>query len=159
MAEVDESGDSHSERMKKLKEDIRPFFMRIDCNLRVLGSQFGLEPSELTDLELRSVQTSTDFRMLLLDKCFEKEKITSWEQFVSVLEKPVLIQTGVSMEIRRTILGRQVSMDSAGSSITSVTSCTSPMQSLTSSMEASFTSAVGKKEGSKMLGVTIMVML
>ena len=159
MAEVERSGDNHSERVKKLKDDIRPYFMRIDCNLRVLGSQFGLEPSELTDLELRSVHTSTDFRMLLLNKCFEKEKITSWEQFVSVLEKPVLIQTAVAKEIKRTILGRQVSMDSAGSSITSVTSCTSPMQSLTSSMEASFTSAVEKKAGSKMLDGTIMSML
>ena len=159
MAEADGSGDSHSERMKKLREDIRPYFMRIDCNLRVLGSQFGLEPSELTDLELRSVQTSTDFRLLLLNKCFEKEKITSWEQFVSVLEKPVLIQAGVAMEIRRTILGRQVSMDSAGSSITSVTSCTSPMQSLTSSMEASLTTAVETKTGSKLCGCDHMSML
>ena len=32
------------------KEVVRLYFAKIDCSLRVLGSQFGLEPSRLTDL-------------------------------------------------------------------------------------------------------------
>ena len=61
MANTDEDFDSET---SKLKEDVRPYFARIDCSLRVLGSQFGLEPSELTDLERFSANTSTDMRQL-----------------------------------------------------------------------------------------------
>ena len=147
MANRDEDYDSE---MRKLKEDIRSYFARIDCSLRVLGSQFGLEPSELTDLASFSTQTSTDMRQLLLDKCFNKEKISSLEQFASVLEKPALNQTGLAKEIRnRLSLGRQISMESATSSIASAASLTSPFLSLTSSgMEASMSSI---KTGSKAL--------
>ena len=130
------------------KEDIWPYFVKIDCSLRVLGSQFGIEPSKLTDLERRSGQALMDFRQLLLDECFKLEKITSWHQFVTVLEKPIVNEKSIAVDIRsRFNLSRQVSMDSATSSATTPMS---PLQSL-SSMEVSgsFSSTVGTKTGSK----------
>ena len=105
--------DVHSQEMQKLKDDIRPYFSNMDCSLRVVGSQFGLEPSELTDLENRSAQTSIS---LLLDKCFTKEKITSMDQFVSVLDRRILRQTAITNEIRKSfggaLLSRQFSTES-----------------------------------------------
>ena len=132
------------------KEDIWPYFVKIDCSLRVLGSQFGIEPSKLTDLERRSGQALMDFRQLLLDECFKLEKITSWHQFVTVLEKPIVNEQSIADDIRsRFHMSRQVSMDS-GTSSTTATTPMSPLQSL-SSMEVSgsFSSSVGTKTGSK----------
>ena len=115
------------------KEDVRPYFRTIDCSLRVLGSQFRLDPGNLNDLERRSAQTSTDLRELLLDECFKQEKIKSWQQFVTVLQKPAVGQRSIVDEIRKKFssVSRQVSMDSAAASI-SITATTpvSPLQSL-----------------------------
>ena len=134
---------------QRLKEEIRPYFEKIDCSLRVLGSQFGLEPSELTDLERQSAQTAINLRQLLLNKCFSKEKITSMEQFASVLEKRALKQHGIARDIRKRFgPSRQFSMDSTTSSIQSMASCMSPTQSFTSSMEASFSSSMEVRTGS-----------
>ena len=152
---LDSRLDTHSQEMQKLKDDIRQYFSRIDCSLRVLGSQFGLEPSELTDLENRSAQTSINPRELLLEECFTKEKITSMDQFVSVLDRRILRQTAITNEIRKSfggaLLGRQFSMESATSSVSmaSWTAAQSPTQSFTSSMEASLTSSIGLQTGSK----------
>ena len=142
------------------KEDVRPYFANIDCSLRVLGSQFGLEPSRLTDLERLSAQTFMDHRQLLLEECFKQEKITSWHQFMKVLEKPAVNQKSIADDIRRRFsLNRQVSMDSAASSMTATTPM-SPLQSI-SSMEASgsFSSSIirGTKTGSKLKGVSITI--
>ena len=128
------------------KECVRPYFAKIDCSLRVLGSQFGLEPSRLTDLERLSAQTLMDNRQLLLEECFKLEKITSWHQFVSVLEKPAVDQRSIADDIRRRFsLSHQVSMDSAASAMIA-TSPMSPLQSI-SSMEASgsFSLSLGAK--------------
>ena len=131
------------------KEDVREYFVKIDCSLRVLGSQFGLETSKLTDLEHQATDPM-NLRQLLLDECFKQEKITSWHQFVTVLERPALDQRSIANEVRRRFssVSRQVSMDSAASSI-SITA-TTPM-SPSSSMEASgsFSSLMGAKTGSK----------
>lgn len=86
------------------KEDVRPYFTMIDCSLRVLGSQFGLDPSKLTDLERCSAPA--DLRQLLLDECFRQEKITSWHQFVTVLEKPALNQKSIANRIRKRFGGQ-----------------------------------------------------
>ena len=144
--QISESMGTLSGDTQKLKEEIRPYFEKIDCSLRVLGSQFGLEPSELTDLERQSAQ---NLRQLLLNKCFSKEKITSMEQFASVLDKPALKQYGIARDIRKRFgPSRQFSMDSTTSSIQSMASCMSPTQSFTSSMEASFSSSTEVKTGS-----------
>ena len=133
------------------KEDVRPYFTTIDCSLRVLGSQFGLDPGKLTDLE-RSAQSSSDLRERILEECFKQEKITSWYQFVTVLEKPALSQKSIADDVRKRFssVGRQVSMDSAASSSTASIITTTPMSPL-SSMEisGSFSSSVGAKTGSK----------
>ena len=142
------------------KEGVRPYFKTIDCSLRVLGSQFGLDPGKLSDLERCSAQTSTDLRDLLLDECFRQEKIKSWQQFVTVLQKPALGQRSIADEVKKklSLVSRQVSMDSAASS-TSITATTpmSPLQSLTSmETSGSFSSSMGNKTGSK--GTTVQLL-
>ena len=77
-------GETSTEEMAKLKDEIHPYFIELDCNLRVLGSQLGLKTSELNNLDRRSEREGTDLKELLLDECFKKEKITSWLQFVTV---------------------------------------------------------------------------
>ena len=145
---VVESRDVFRDEIKK--EDVRQYFAKIDCSLRVLGSQFGLEPSKLTDLERLSAQTLMDHRQLLLEECFKHEKITSWHQFVTVLEKPAVCQKSLAEDIRRRFsFSHQVSIDSAASSMTATTPM-SPIQSI-SSMEVSgsFSLSMGTKTGSK----------
>jgi hypothetical protein len=54
-----ESGDVFLDQITK--EDVREYFLKIDCSLCVLGSQFGLEPSKLSDLEHKKfINLSTD---------------------------------------------------------------------------------------------------
>ena len=143
------SGDVFLDQITK--EDVREYFLKIDCSLRVLGSQFDLEPSKLSDLEHQAAQGPMDLRLLLLDECFKQEKIKSWYQFVTVLEKPALDQRTIAGEIRRRFssVTRQISMDSTTSSV-SINTATSPMSPL-SSMEVSgsFSSSLGIKTGSK----------
>lgn len=94
------------------KEDVRRYFSEVTCNLRVLGSQLGLEPYELDDLSLRK---QSDPRQILVDECFNKDKIKSWQQLVDVLERPSLDQGAIAEKIRGKFL-RQSSLESAASS-------------------------------------------
>ena len=75
-AQISASNDesSTSPVLGVTKEDVRRFFSEVTCNLRVLGSQLGLEPYELDDLSLRK---QSDPRQVLADECFKKEKIKS----------------------------------------------------------------------------------
>ena len=108
MAEVSYTSRALTEEeISKLKDEIRHYFIEVDCNLRVLGSQLGLKTSELNELDRLSEQARTDFKELLFEKCFEKEKIMSWHQFVAVLEKPALGQRRITKEIKSRFLMRQ----------------------------------------------------
>jgi hypothetical protein len=137
-----------SEELERLKDEIRPYFKKIRCNLRVLGSQLGLEPSELNDLDHRSEREGTDLRELLLEECFKKEKITSWHQFVTVLEKPALAQNSIVKDIRSRFLDlRQYSGRSeSDSSLPSPMSVQSASPGF-SSLEASFSSRMEIETG------------
>ena len=127
-AEISDSGESSTSPVQGItKEDVRRYFSEVTCNLRVLGSQLGLEPYELDDLGLRK---QSDPRQSLVDECFKKEKITSWQQLVNVLEKPALDQGAIAEKIRGKFL-RQSSMESTTSSRSS------PLQSPLSPMEIS----------------------
>jgi hypothetical protein len=107
------------------KEDVRRYFSEVTCNLRVLGSQLGLKPYELDDLSLRK---QSDPRQILVDECFNKDKITSWQQLVDVLERPALNQGAIADKIRGEFL-RQSFLESAASSRTSsLQSPLSPME-------------------------------
>lgn len=115
------------------KDDVRPYFDRVTCSLRVLGSQLGLEPYELDDLERMSAQTLSNPRQLLVDECFKKEKLTSWHQLATVLEKPALRQRKIASDIRRQYL------TCSTSSSTDTFTHPSPLQSLSPlSLESSF---------------------
>lgn len=137
---------SISEELDKLKDEIRPYFKKVGCNHRVLGSQLGLEPSELNDLDRRSEREGTDLIELLLEECFKKEKITSWHQFVTVLEKPALAQNNIVKDIRSRYL-RQHSSES-DSSLPSPMSVQSAGPGF-SSLEASFSSRMEIESGRK----------
>ena len=122
-AQITDSGESSTSPLQGVtKEDIRQYFSEVTCNLRVLGSQLGLKPYELDDLRLRE---QSDPRQILLDECFNKDNITSWQELVSVLEKPALNQGAIADQIRGKFL-RQVSLESTTSSRTS--SLRSPME-------------------------------
>ena len=107
-----------TETEKVFKEGIRKYFFELTCNLRVLGSQLGLEPYELDDL---TQQNKID-REALLEECFIKGKLTSWQELVNVLKAPSLDQHKIADEITRNynISGEQ-----------------SPLQSLSQSMSHS----------------------
>ena len=143
---VSHFGEISAEELAKLKDEIRPCFIELDCNLRVLGSQLGLKTSELNDLDRRSERDRTDFKELLLDECFKKEKIVSWHQFVTVLEKPALAQNSITKDIRSRFL-RQYSSES-DSSLPSPMSIQSAHPGL-SSLEASFSSRMEVETGGK----------
>ena len=134
-----------SEELDKLKDEIRPYFRKVGCNLRVLGSQLGLEPSELNELDRRSEREGTDIIELLLEECFKKEKIKSWYQFVTVLEKPALAQNNIVKDIRSRFL-RQCSSES-DSSLPSPMSVQSAGGPGFSSLEASFSSRLEIETG------------
>ena len=79
------------------KDEVRPYFFDVSWNkLRVLGCQLGLEPHELDALTHRDKIDSE----ALLEECFKKEKISTWQEFVNVLEKPALSQHDLSTKIR-----------------------------------------------------------
>ena len=122
-AQISDSGESSTSPVQGVtKEDVRRYFSEITCNPRALGSQLGLKPYELDDLRLRE---QSDPWQILVNECFNKDKITSWQQLVSVLEKPALNQRAIAEKIRGKFL-RQSSLEST------TTSRTSSLQSMTS---------------------------
>ena len=125
-AQIPDSGESSTSPLHGVtKEDVRQYFSEVTCNLRVLGSQLGLKPYELDDLRLRE---QSDPRQILVDECFNKDKITSWQELVNVLEKPALNQGAIADQIRGKFL-RQSSLESTTSSRTSsLQSPLSPME-------------------------------
>ena len=78
---------------------IRGYFIKLTCNLRVLGSQFGLEPYELDEIEDQRVRLC-ERKQNLLEKCVSKEKLTSWEHLAATLEKPAVNLRRMAREIR-----------------------------------------------------------
>ena len=103
----------------------------LSCNLRVLGCQLGLKPSDLDTL--LPPDQSRPYQQLLfqiLSRCSEKE-LLSWIKIVSVLRKPALKQYRIANKICNTYKGTTGSSES--DSITS-------LQSLRSgSLESSLT--------------------
>ena len=77
------------------------FFMEnnLNCNLRILGCQLGLKPSDLDTL--LPPDQSHPYQYLLfqiLSKCSEKE-LLSWIKLASVLRKPALKQYRIASKI------------------------------------------------------------
>ena len=71
----------------------------LNCNLRVLGCQLGLKPSDL-DLLLPPDQSHPYQYLLLqiLSRCSEKQ-LLSWTKLASVLRKPALKQYRIASKI------------------------------------------------------------
>ena len=141
MESQDAAGDGEADREGKAASFfenniavLRDYFKRMTCNIRVLGSQLGLEPYELDDIQVshRDMRLS-DQRLILLEECGKKELIQSWEQLVTVLDKPSLKQGRIAMEIRKKyIYTKQCSLESKSS----MNSPTSLEQSLGSSFSS-----------------------
>lgn len=123
---IDDDETSTNPAQGITKEDVRQYFSEVTCNLRVLGSQLGLEPYELDDLGL---QMQSDPRQILVDECFRKVKITSWQQLVDILEKPALNQGSIANKIKEKYLKQSASLESTTSSsgMSSFQSPASPM--------------------------------
>ena len=95
--------------------EIRNYFAQMTCNLRVLGSQLGLEPYDLNEIEYPSAPLY-DQKQKLVDKCISKEKLPSWEQLATTLEKPALNLRKMAGEIRaKHVYSRQYSFESCSS--------------------------------------------
>jgi hypothetical protein len=110
---------------------IRGYFDKMPCNLRVLGSQFGLEPYELDEIEHQRTHLCEQ-RHSLLEKCISKEKLISWEHLAATLEKPALNLRRMAKEIRdKYIYFKQDSLESRSS----ISSPMSLERSFSSSME------------------------
>ena len=122
--------------------EIRSYFRTMPCTLRVLGSQLGLEPYELDEIEDFS-KLLPERKLRLVDECIRKEKLMSWEHLASTLERPAVDMKGLAREIRQKhIYLRQYSSDSTGS----LSSPMSPPRSLTS-LEMSFSAAMDSDHG------------
>ena len=118
-------------------QEVRDYFLQITCNLRVLGSQLGLEPYELDEVEYHATSLS-DQKQRLVDKCVKQEKLISWEHLVATLEKPALNMYRMASEIRAKHV--QYSLESCSSinsprSDTCMDSLSSQEASISSSME------------------------
>ena len=103
----------------------------LSCNLRVLGCQLGLKPSDLDTL--LPPDQSRPYQQLLfqiLSKCSEKEFL-SWVKLVSVLRKPALKQYRIANKICNV---RRITTGSSESD--SITSLQSPRPG---SLESSLT--------------------
>lgn len=122
---IDDGETSISPVQGITKEDVRRYFSEVTCNLRVLGSQLGLEPYELDDLGL---QKQSDPRQILVNECFKKEKIVSWQQLVDVLEKPALNQGAIANKIKSKHLRQSSSELTTSSRTSSFQSSSSPME-------------------------------
>ena len=71
----------------------------LSCNLRVLGCQLGLKPSDLdTLLPLDQSHPYQQLLLQILSKCSERE-LLSWMKLVSVLRKPALKQSSESASL------------------------------------------------------------
>ena len=69
----------------------------LSCNLRVLGCQLGLKPSDLDTL-LPPDLSHPPSLFQILSKCSEKE-LLSWIKLASVLRKPALKQYRIASKI------------------------------------------------------------
>lgn len=67
----------------------------LSCSFRVFGSQLGLDPQDLNEIE--SAHFSERLIKLLV-KCSERRSLT-WTWIVDVLRKPALREFNVAMEI------------------------------------------------------------
>lgn len=125
-------------------DDLRSYFSKMTCNLRVLGSQFGLEPYELDEVD-ENCKTLADRKQRLLGELIRKEKLKSWEQLASTLERPALKLRRLAIEIKQkhVYYSKQHSVDSTVSHL-SIDSPTSPSQSLASSFSSTVEVSQGK---------------
>ena len=127
-SEVEASESNKPAFTEEEVSELRDYFAKMTCSLRVLGSQLGLEPHELNELE-ENYKKLADRKQMLLQVCLRKEKLMSWEQLSITLEKPALKMTALATEIRQKHVSdsKQASFDSM-TSHSSVNSPTSPME-------------------------------
>ena len=103
----------------------------LNCNLRVLGCQLGLKPSDLdTLLPPDQSRSYHHFLYQILSKCSERE-LLSWVKLVNILRKPALRQYRIANKICNAY---RIIYTSPGDSITSLQSPRSGLESSLTSM-------------------------
>ena len=115
--------------------DVYHFFVsqeeKINCSLRVLGSQMGLGPPVLNDLERESVRKGYDFRLQLINlfqKCSEmRVDGLSWRWIAQVLKQPSLNLKNAAIILERQYIRRSsIASDSSMHSLSSYLSSIEP---------------------------------
>ena len=109
----------------------------LSCNLRVLGSQLGLDSSHLDEIEGLPYRQRT---MEILERCFSSPQGLSWSVLVSVLRRPALREYSVAFSIERfTIFSRSTTSNSSSQTepvLRSLSmSTSSPENSISSNMD------------------------
>ena len=113
----------------------------LSCSFRVLGSQLGLDPQDLNEVE----SAPYNERLIkLLAKCSDRSSLT-WSWIVQVLKKPALGEFSIARSIERRYVSE--SSSSAGFDSRSL----SLSSSLTSSDVLSPTSSTSMEIGRKQL--------
>lgn len=100
---------------------------KLNCSIRVLGSQMGLDPPDLDAIDDMRLDIDQQLKLLkMLEKCFSRAIYgLTWNQIADVLKKPALREYRVASHIEQHHVRRQ---SSVSSSLT-----LSPLSSLASS--------------------------
>ena len=91
---------------------------KLSCSIRVFGSQLGLDPPDLDEIQGDSVDQRPKL-LLVLMKCAERAGIRddelTWSLIVDVLRKPALKEYHIAGELEQQYLerGRQLSLSSS----------------------------------------------
>ena len=91
---------------------------KLNCSIRVFGSQLGLDPPDLDEIEGNSVDQRPKL-LLVLMKCAERDGMRdgelAWSWIVDVLRKPALKEYRIAREVEQQYLerGRQLSLSSS----------------------------------------------
>ena len=91
---------------------------RLNCSIRVFGSQLGLDPPDLDEIQGDSVDPRPKL-LLVLIKCAERASTRddelTWSRIVDVLRKPALKEYRIAGELEQQYLerGRQLSLSSS----------------------------------------------
>ena len=91
---------------------------KLSCSIRVFGSQLGLDPPDLDEIEGNSVDQGQKL-LLVLMKCSERAGIRddelTWSRIVDILRKPALKEYRIAGELEQQYLerGRQLSLSSS----------------------------------------------
>lgn len=136
MESLNEDGDRETEFERACTpEDVFSALVeaKLNCSIRVFGSQLGLDPPDLDAIEHNPLDQPPKL-LQVLNKCSERAMCgLTWARISDVLKKPALREYRVANQIEQQYLMRHSSVSSSLtlsplSSSTSSTDCVWPSQ-------------------------------